>query len=149
MIRTATIAWAATVASFVKKEMMAGANESNITDTSAINIALYFAVLITESSARCGCSAPRFCPTRVAAALLIPHAGNKKNMMSLMAIWYPAEASLWPVVTTRAASTIQLPDPIKNCKVAGQAMSTMERMIVQSGTRCFSVNWTSRLPLNK
>ena len=67
--------------------MMGDANANKITETMPIKIALYFAVFITDSSARCGWFAPRFWPTNVAAALLMPHAGKIKNITSLIAIW--------------------------------------------------------------
>jgi hypothetical protein len=44
-------------------------------------------VFITDCSARCNCLAPRFCPTSVAAELLRPHAGNKKNIIKRNAVW--------------------------------------------------------------
>ena len=51
-----------------------------------MNQALYFPVLHTDRSARSGFKAPRFCPTRVAAALLIPQEGMSVNINTLMAM---------------------------------------------------------------
>ena len=129
--------------------MIYGAKTINMKETMAIKMVLYLAVCNTESSALSGCPAPRFWPTKVAAALLIPQAGNRKNMITRIAIWYPALASLWPVCTTRLASTIQLPLPIKNCNVPGQAMFINDLIISKSGVSAFNVNLTIRLPLNK
>ena len=45
----------------------------------------------TERSARSGCLAPRFCPTSVAAALLMPQLGSSAKMIRRMPIVYPAK----------------------------------------------------------
>ena len=112
--------------------MINGAKNKNMSDITPIKIALYFAVRITDCSALSGWPAPRFWPTKVAAALLIPHAGKIKNITILMAIWYPAEASLCPVYN-KACQYDPAAGTNKNCKVPGQAISTNERMISQSG----------------
>gem|GEM_PF-6599170 len=76
----------ATAGSLVKKEIIQGAKNRNINDMLAIKIALYFAVRITDCSALKGCPAPKFCPTKVAAALLMPQAGKIKNSTMRMPI---------------------------------------------------------------
>ena len=48
----------------------------------------------TAASARIGSPAPRFCPTRVAAALDMPQAGISVNIMMRMAMVAPATASV-------------------------------------------------------
>ena len=52
------------------------------------------AVRQTDFSALSGCFAPRFWPTRVAAAFAIPHAGNMVKINTRIPIVYPASASL-------------------------------------------------------
>ena len=47
---------------------------------------LYNAAVHTARSARSGLPAPRFCPTIVAAALLMPKAGSKAKMIMRMPI---------------------------------------------------------------
>ena len=123
-MRSAWIAVAFTAGCVVKKDMITSAATKKNTVTMLIKMALYFAVFKTDSEARCGWPAPRFCPTNVAAALLNPHAGSKKNMRILMAIIYPAEATLPPVSATHLVRNIQLQDPIMNCKVPGPAIIT-------------------------
>ncbi|MNY04054.1 hypothetical protein D3C86_1367050 [compost metagenome] len=52
----------------------------------AIKMTLYLAVVYTDFSARSICFAPKFCPTKVAAALLSPQAGSIKNIIILNAV---------------------------------------------------------------
>ncbi len=47
---------------------------------------LYNAAVHTARSARSGLPAPRFCPTIVAAALLMPNAGSSAKMITRMPI---------------------------------------------------------------
>lgn len=54
--------------------------------TTAINMALYFKVNNALCSARNGFFAPRFCPTKVVAALLNPQAGKIKKTTFRIAI---------------------------------------------------------------
>ena len=86
MILSACTAIAFTAASLVNTEMIGAGNNRNTSDTTPINMALYFAESITDLSARSTCFAPRFCPTNVAVALLSPHAGMMKNITTLMAV---------------------------------------------------------------
>ena len=55
---------------------------------------LYQPICQTEASARSGCCAPRFCPTRVAAAFDMPQAGIIVNIITRIAMVAPATASL-------------------------------------------------------
>ena len=55
-------------------------------ETTPIKIALYFEVIQTDCSARSGFLAPKFCPTKDAAALLIPHAGINVNNITRIAM---------------------------------------------------------------
>ena len=71
-MRNACTAIAFITASLVNTEMIGDAPARNMMETSPMNIALYFAVIITDATARSGCFAPRFWPTSVAAALLNP-----------------------------------------------------------------------------
>ncbi|MNT75263.1 hypothetical protein D3C72_2141440 [compost metagenome] len=82
--------------------------------TMAIKIALYFVVSHTLSSARSNCFAPKFCPIKVAAALLRPQAGNMKKIKIRNAICAPAEAKVPPDCAIRRVIKIQLPLPIRN-----------------------------------
>ena len=94
--------------------MIGLAKKTNNSITPVIKKALYFVVSITLCSALSGLLAPRFCPTRVAAALLNPHAGKIKNTRFRIAIWKPADACVPPVVATSCDNTIQLPDAMMN-----------------------------------
>ena len=85
-MRDACAATLLTASSLVKNETRKLPNNKNTTLTIAIKITLNRMVFITDSSARSSCLAPRFCPTNVAAALLRPHAGKIKNIISLMAV---------------------------------------------------------------
>jgi hypothetical protein len=51
-----------------------------------MKIELYFPFYHTEASALSGFIAHKFCPTKVAAALLIPQAGIKVNIITRIAM---------------------------------------------------------------
>ena len=85
-MRNAETATTFTPACFVKNPTITSAPAKNNMVTMLIKSALYFAVFKTDSDALCGWLAPRFCPTNVAAALLNPHAGSKKNISILIAM---------------------------------------------------------------
>ena len=104
---------AITPASSVKNETMGFAKNMNIIITKPIKIILKNPVLHTDFSARSGWLAPRFCPTIVAAALAIPQAGRIVNIITLMAIVYPASATL-PKVEIIRMRKIQLDEAITN-----------------------------------
>ena len=61
-------------------------NNTNNSITKLMNITLNLVVSITLCSALSNCLAPKFCPTKVAAALLKPQAGNIKKTTFLIAI---------------------------------------------------------------
>ena len=61
-----------------------------------------------DFSARSGNPAPRFCPTKVAAALLIPQEGRIVNIRILIAMVYAAKATL-PNSAIIRTNPIQLP----------------------------------------
>ncbi len=128
-MRNASTATFTTPGSVVIIRTRNSAQTKNKADTQAIKIALYFAVFQTDFSARSGWPAPRFWPTNVAAALLKPKAGKIKNTIHLIAMVYPATASLPKSVIMRAIA-IQLAEPIKNCKVAVDA--TFRRFFITS-----------------
>ena len=112
-MRKASTAIFTTAGSVVIIPTKNSAATKNNKETKPIKIALYFAVFETDCSARNGCLAPRFCPTKVAAALLKPNAGKIKKTIHLIAIVYPATASL-PKPVIILAMAIQLAEPIKN-----------------------------------
>ena len=56
------------------------------------NIIFATVVYHADFAALSGFPAPKFCPTKVAAALLIPHDGNMVKIITLMATVYPATA---------------------------------------------------------
>ena len=78
MCKVSTAIFSTAISLLMKLTIGLAATRNN-TETNAIKTALYFAAVHTDCSARFGYSAPRFCPTSVAAALLMPHAGSKKN----------------------------------------------------------------------
>jgi hypothetical protein len=70
----------------VKKPITVSPQIRKKTVTRAMNAMLYSPVCQTERSARSGWPAPRFCPTRVAAALHIPQDGMMAKMSTRMAM---------------------------------------------------------------
>ena len=61
--------------------------------TSPMTAIFTMVVILTDRSALSGKPAPRFCPTRVAAALLMPQAGKSAKRRIRMAMVYPARAA--------------------------------------------------------
>ena len=68
--------------------------------------------------------------------MLIPHAGNIKNIMSRIAVWKPAEPSSLPVCATRLARNIQLQEAITNWKIPGVAIFTIDLITGKSIFQC-------------
>ncbi len=85
-MRKASTAMETTAGSVVMMRTKNSAQKRNKAETIAMKMALYFAVFHTDCSARKGCPAPRFWPTKVAAALLRPKAGKIKNMIHRIAM---------------------------------------------------------------
>jgi hypothetical protein len=71
---------ATTAGSEVKIRTSDSLNDTYTTATASRKAMLAQPVIQTERSARSGCPAPRFCPTRVAAALDTPHEGSRVKM---------------------------------------------------------------------
>ena len=91
-------------------------------------------VIHTDFWARSGFPAPRFCPTRVAAALLTPQAGSRANMMRRMAIVYPATAAP-PKRAMMRKIPIQLEVPIRNCSMPTPEIRSRRFIVARSTFR--------------
>ncbi len=89
MMRRQVIPLAITTGSsipFMKKEMNFSGIAMKRMDTSPRKIILAIPTTQADRSARSGCFAPRFCPTRVAAAFASPQEGSSANKRTLMAM---------------------------------------------------------------
>ncbi len=98
-----------------------------------------------ERSARPGWSAPRFCPTRVAAALAIPHEGNSTNITIRMAMVYPATASSPRLVTTQTRK-IHEEVAMRFCPMAPRESFTSLTTSLILITSCSALIFTLYLP---
>src|SRR5690349_5947605 len=105
-------------------------------------------VFQTDFSARSGCPAPRFCPTKVADALAMPQEGRMVNTITLRAIVYPAIAAL-PNSDTIRAKKIQLADPIRNCPVLPADTLSTCTITFQSILKLLVFSLTMLFPKNK
>ena len=85
---------AMTCPSAVKSAINASCRKKKSTETARVNTMFIQPIRQTAASARIGSPAPRFCPTRVAAALDMPQAGISVNIMMRMAMVAPATASV-------------------------------------------------------
>jgi hypothetical protein len=96
----------------------------------------------TAASARSGSPAPRFCPTSVAAALDMPQAGIRVNIMMRIVIVAPATASVEMLARMRirkiqaVIDTIIWPMPPSEVRTICHSVAPCQRRLVQRMRRC-------------
>ena len=105
-------------------EMIGPARNTNKVPIVPRKARLYRQVIQTDFSARSGRPAPRFWPTRVAAALLIPQEGRMANAIMRMPTVYPATGAL-PNPDRIRMSPSQLVMLIKPCTIPVPEIRTM------------------------
>ena len=135
-------------ASCIKKRISLSPKKKKIRATTAKKQSERNAVRHTDFSARSGIPAPRFCPTKVAAAFARPQAGKIVKMHIRIAVPYPAVA-VSPDSAIIFARKIQLQLPIINWNIPPAEVLRILRIIEKLALKCFRANLINDLPLNK